>query len=119
MADIFTDAQYRAAIGSLNFNGSNFQVFSFGIGITIIVSLSLLAGGLIGIGTEDETIRPDILNAFAIVMLICCVLLALAYIAYLRNIGKYIYGRIKPFNFGSRPDECAPAPTGTTRVSSR
>ena len=116
MSSLFTDAQYRAAIGSINFNASNFQVFSFFIGFTIILGLSLIAGGLIGIGSEDQTLPQTTLNPFAIVMTVSVVFVALAYVAYLRNIGTYIYGRMKPFNFGQSPIECE-VPTGTTRIA--
>jgi hypothetical protein len=115
MSGIFTDSQYRAAIGSINYNASNFQVFSFTIGVSVLFGLSLIAGGLIGINTEDETLNQDVLNAFAIVMTICLGLIVLAFTAYLRNIGTYIYGRMKPFNFGQKPVECVLS-TGTTRT---
>ena len=119
MSALFTDAQYRAAIGSINFNASNFQVFSFFIGVTIVLGMSLIAGGLIGINSEDESLQMGVLVPFAIVMTISVVFIALAYLSYLRNIGTYIYGRMKPFNFGQRPVECGPLPTGTTKIAYR
>ena len=115
MAEIFTNSQYRAALGSINFNESNFQVFSFVIGISILLGVSMIAGGLIGINSEDETLSVNVLNAFAIVMALSLAAILLAYVSYLRNIGTYIYGRMKPFNFGQRPIDCEPAPTGTSR----
>jgi hypothetical protein len=117
MTDIFTNSQYRAALGSINFNASNFQVFSFIIGISILVGLSLIAGGLVGIQSEDETLQKEVLYGFAIAMMISAIFLVIAYVSYMRNIGIYIYGRMKPFNFGDRPIDCAPSPTGTSRVS--
>lgn len=117
MSEIFTNSQYRAALGSINFNASNFQVFSFLIGVSILVGLSLIAGGLIGINSEDETLSTAVLYGFAIVMTICLAAIFLAYVSYMRNIGTYIYGRMKPFNFGTRPIDCAPSPTGTSKIS--
>jgi len=121
MSDLFTASQYRAAIGSINFNASNFQVFSFIIGISILVSLSIIAGGLIGIGSEDETLQTSALYPFAIVMAISLFVISIAYLSYMRNIGTYIYGRMKPFNFDENSDmkQCKSTPTGTTRAASR
>ena len=114
MSDDISNAEYRAALGSINYNASNFQVFSFIIGMTFLLGVTILVLTLVTIQTEDQTMDKNTLIAIAIADAVFLVLIAVAYLNYLRNIGKYVYGRIRPVT--AIDTKCARRPTGTSRV---
>jgi len=118
MSDIFTNAQYRAAIGSINFNGSNYQVFSFSISLMMLIGIVVILGSLVAIQSEDDLLSTKALQVFSVSALFCVAGLFIAYISYLKNIGKYIYGRMKPFDF-IKSSDCRPSLTSETTSNSR
>jgi hypothetical protein len=114
MTDEISNAEYRAALGSINYNASNFQVFSFIIGITLLFGVTTLVLTLVTLQAEDQKMNKTALFTVSIIDGFFLVLIGFAYINYLRNIGKYIYGRIRPVT--SSDTKCPRRPTGTSRV---
>ena len=114
MSSDISNAEYRAALGSINYNASNFQVFSFIIGMTFLAGVTILVLTLATIQAEDQTLDKNLLLGLSLADGIVLVLIGIAYLNYLRNIGKYIYGRIRPVT--AIDTKCARRPTGTSRV---
>ena len=106
MSEGISNAEFRAAIESLNINASNFQVFTFWIAAGMLLGIVTIGLTIGVIQTQDETFPESSLTIAAIIDLIALAAIVLAYLAYLRNVGKYIYGRVRPVNFGERPDYC-------------
>jgi len=116
MADNLTNAGIRASLGSIHYNASNYQVFSFSIALTFLAALSIFVGTFVAIQTEDFNMDAATLTGIIILDFVFVGLLFLAYNAYLRNIGKYIYGRMRPI--GWKPDSSCPRySSGTTEPS--
>ena len=105
MSDVFSNAESRAALGSIKYNASNYQVFSFGISITFLLGIAVLGGTFVAIQSEDQNMSENTLMIIIILDAAVVAALFLAYISYLRNIGSYIYGRMQPFGF-NRPSSC-------------
>lgn len=102
MGDEYTNevnrAQTRMAVGSLRKNPSNYQVFSFYISMGFLFGVSILIGTLVAIQTEDQQLSSGTLSILVILNIVVAIVLFISYTAYLRNIGKYVHGRIKPLN---------------------
>jgi len=114
MSDNLTNAGIRASLGSIHYNASNYQVFSFSIAITFLLAISIFVGTFVAIQTEDFNMDSTTLTGIIILDFVFVGLLFLAYNAYLRNIGKYIYGRMRPI--GWKPDSSCPRySSGTSR----
>jgi len=96
MTDQIEDANFKAALRTINFNTSNFQILTFPIAITFLLGISVLLGTLITIQSADYDITSRILAIISLLDLVFIVLLFIAYWTYIRNIGKYIMGRIFP-----------------------
>lgn len=102
-------AQTRMSVGSLRKNPSNYQVFSFYISMGFLFGISILIGTLVAIQTEDQQMTSGTLLILIYVNIVVVVILFLSYTTYLRNIGKYVHGRIKPLNPN---DGCTRSPSG-------
>ena len=90
------NAEYRAALGSIHYNASNFQVFTVSIAFAFLIGMAVLAGTFVAIQSEDQGMSGPTLLGIVIADGVILGFLFLAYIGYLRNIGKYIFGRVKP-----------------------
>lgn len=112
MSEAINNAEYRAALGSINFNASNFQVFTFIIGITFLISLTFIVTSLVIIQSEDQAMPSSVLYGLGITTLIFLVLMAAMYFTYLKNIGRYIYARIRPVS--TSMSACKRRSTGTS-----
>ena len=121
LANTVKNAEYRAALGSIRYNASNFQVFTVGIASSFLLGVAVLAGTFVTIQAEDLNMPTTTLIALVITDGVFLGLLFLAYISYLRNMGMYIFGRVKPA-FDS-PENIAKCPknvsTGTSPNSPR
>lgn len=98
MTDTVASAEFRAALTSIDFNASNYQVFGVAVAMTFLFGLTILVGTLVAMLVQDQDMPQEAFYAMMIADGVVCVALLLAYFAYLRNIGKYVYGRIKPVN---------------------
>ena len=107
-------AQTRMSVGSLRKNPSNYQVFSFYISMGFLFGVSVLVGSLVAIQTEDQQMSSSTLSILVAVNIAVSVILFFSYTTYIRNIGKYVHGRIKPIN---PEDNCASRPTGFSPTS--
>ena len=114
MADTLTNAEFRVALGSINYNASNFQVFSFGIAFTFLVGMATLAGITVAIASADQELTEFETTTLAVITGCLLAAVFVSYSAYLRNMGKYIYGRIRPISFDPTKNDCARVPTGTS-----
>lgn len=111
MSDTFisdiNNANNRMAISALRKNPANFKVFSFYISLGFIFGISVLAGSLVAIYNEDQEMSPNTLKILVFLNIATVVVLFLSYLTYIRNIGKYVYGRIKPIGDpSSKLEEC-------------
>jgi hypothetical protein len=104
-----TRTQTRMAVGSLRKNPSNYQVFSFYISMGFLFGVSVLLGSLVAIQTEDQKMSSSTLLILVFLNIVTVIILFLSYTFYLRNIGKYVHGRIKPLNSN---DGCTQQPSG-------
>jgi hypothetical protein len=114
MADTLTNAEFRVALGSINYNATNFQVFSFGIAFTFLIAMATIAGITVAITASDQELSSTETLVLTSINTAMIVALFLSYSTYLRNIGKYIYGRIRPIAFDERSSTCGRIPTGTS-----
>lgn len=105
MTDALTNSEFRAALNSIAYNASNFQVFTFTIAFSFLIGLSVIAGIFVAIQTEDQNMSQGLLLALLLVAAVLVAVMFLAYFGYLRNIGRYLYARVQPVTFG--PNECA------------
>ena len=94
MTDLVSNAEYRAALGSIKYNASNFQVFTFWIATLMLAGFAVLAGSLVAIQAETD-MSSQVLTSVIAADAVFLVILALTYLSYLRNIGRYVSGRIK------------------------
>lgn len=99
MSDFLNDvklAHTRMSVGSLRKNPSNYQVFSFYITLAFLFGISILLGTLITFSTEDQNLSPSATMVLVFINTTVVIVLFIAYNTYLKNIGKYVYGRMKP-----------------------
>jgi len=109
MADSVTNAEVRAALGSISYNGANFQTLTSALAFGLFGTLAIIAATYISIQGSDQTMSAQTLVSLCIFDLILVVLIAIAYIYYLRNIGRYVYGRIRPVGFDEQSRTCFPS----------
>jgi len=115
MSDELSNAEFRAALGSINYNASNYQVFTFTIAFSFLIAISVLVGSLISIGSQDQGLTSGGIITFATFDVIALVVILLTYNAYLRNVGKYVFSRVKPISFKTEDNQCTSRiKTGTT-----
>lgn len=121
LSGVVKNAEYRAALGSIRYNASNFQVFTVSIAGSFLIGMAVLAGSFVAIQSEDQNMTSATLTGLIIADGVILGILFLAYIGYLRNIGIYIFGRVKPsFDTPENIAKCPkPVPTGTSPLSSR
>lgn len=120
MTDVVTNAEYRAALGSIKYNASNFQVFTPWIALMILVGFTVLAGSFVAMQSNDN-MSSGALTTTIIADALFLVILALAYLAYVRNVGRYATGRIKssfvtPENVAKCAKEVGRYATGTSTI---
>ena len=113
MADSLTNSEFRVALSSINYNASNFQVFSFGIAFVLMLGLATLAGINIAIYSSDQELTDQQTIGLASFCIIIIVFVFVAYTAYMKNVGKYIFGRIRPITFDEMP-KCARKAQGSS-----
>ena len=102
---LLTNAQSRAALESVDLSASNFQVLSATIALGMVVSISGIGASIAFLQASDQTTSSQQVTAFTIAEFVLVAILALVYTSYLRNIGRYIYGRIRPVTF--MPSKCS------------
>lgn len=124
MADYLNDvklAHTRMSIGSLKKNPSNYQVFSFYITMAFIFGISILLGSLITFTTEDQNLSPSATMILVFINTAIVIILFIAYNTYLKNIGKYVYGRMKPIqeNVNKSDKSLVNVHTGTSAPTQR
>ena len=88
-------ANIAAAISTVDLSPANFQVYTSGIAIATLFSIFFVLGTLIVIVSLNQTMNGTTFMGLVIANIVFVVLFFLAYVAYLRNIGKYVYSRIK------------------------
>jgi hypothetical protein len=113
MADSLTNAEFRVALSSINYNATNFQVFSFGIAFVLMLGLATLAGINIAIYSSDQELTDQQTVGLASFSVVIIVFVFVAFTAYMRNVGKYIFGRIRPITFDQVP-KCTRKPQGSS-----
>ena len=119
LANTVKNAEYRAALGSIQYNASNFQVFTVTIASIFLLGMAVLAGTFVAIQADDQNMVTSTLLGLVIADGVFLGLLFLAYIGYLRNIGQYIFGRMKPaFDSAENIAKC-PKPVSTGSSLSR
>jgi hypothetical protein len=93
-------AELRNALNSINFDASSYRVLDFYIIFTFILGLSVVGGSLIVFTSSDldPSLTEGVSRGLIIGDIIFVVFILVAYFFYLRNIGYYIYGRIKPLD---------------------
>lgn len=113
MADSLTNSEFRVALSSINYNASNFQVFSFGIAFVLMLGLATLAGINIAIYSSDQELSGQQTIGLASFCVIIIVFVFVAFTAYMKNVGKYVYGRIRPITF-DKASTCTRKPVGSS-----
>lgn len=107
MSEGISNAEFRAAVESIDIRGSNFQVFTFWIAAGLLIGIVTVALTVGVIQTQDQGFPEYGVTTSLILVVLSIVAIVLAYLAYLRNMGKYVYGRVRPLNFGERADYCS------------
>jgi len=97
-AQMVSNTNVRSGLESIDIRGSSYQVFSFFVSFSFIVGLSTILAAIIAIQTYDTEVTDTNLYTLSIIVIVFIALVAVAYITYLRNIGRYIYGRIRPIS---------------------
>lgn len=95
-ADRIQTAQVQAAVTTVNVTPINYQVFTAMVGLTILGSLGILIAILITMQLQNQTMDGTLFITLVWVDVVFVVLFLVAYLFYLRNIGKYVFSRIKP-----------------------
>jgi Na+-transporting methylmalonyl-CoA/oxaloacetate decarboxylase gamma subunit len=106
MAETVTNAEVRAALSSINYNGANYQTLTGTLAIGMLGSLAFIAATYIAIQGQDQTMGSTTLVALAGIDIAFIVLIILAYFVYLRNIGRYVLGRMRPVGFDKSDATC-------------
>jgi hypothetical protein len=98
-------SEVRFALSAINYNATNYKVLDVFIILSIIFSIATIAGSLVAFQASDQdpSLSPQATKGFIIVDFVALGLILVAYISYLRNVGNYIYGRIKPFDINKPP----------------
>jgi hypothetical protein len=105
MTDQISAADYRVALGSINLDATNYQVFTPYIAFVFLFGVATLVATIIYVQIDDQTIPQGTYLIISVLDGVILVLLFLAYLSYLRNIGRYVYGRIRPIDFVN-PSTC-------------
>lgn len=95
-SQVIEAAEHRAALASIDYNASNYQVLTLGIGLGLLLFMSSLAGTFVAVQAEDQNMNETVLSGIAVFEAVAIGIVFFCYIGYLRNIGHYIYSRIKP-----------------------
>jgi hypothetical protein len=103
---LISSAEYRAALGSINYNAYNYQILTVAIGLGLLFSLSSFAGTFIAVQAEDQNMSENVLYGIIILDGIAVAIVFLCYLAYLRNVGQYIYSRFKPMFTSENKVKC-------------
>jgi|OM-RGC.v1.023559465 hypothetical protein len=123
MAESVTNAEVRAALSSINYNGANYQTLTGAVAVMMLGSLAIIAAGYISIQGQDQTMSSTTLRVLAGIDIALVILILLGYIYYLRNIGRYVLGRMRPVGFEKADATCrspsAVAGTVMTQQASR
>jgi hypothetical protein len=92
------NATIRGSFASIGINGSNYAVLSSWIIVLVVFSLSAIGATLVAwqASDQDPSMSPATTKNLIYLDLACIVFIGIAYIGYLRNVGTYVYGRIKP-----------------------
>lgn len=87
----------RAALKSINYNGSNYRVISFFVLMSFVIGLSFIGGTLITFQASDQDPSLTTTTTIALIItdIVALVFIFLAYTTYIRNVGSYIYSRLK------------------------
>jgi hypothetical protein len=93
-------AELRNALNSINFDASSYRVLDIYIIFGFILGLSVIGGSLIVFTSSDldPSLTEGVSRGLIVTDIIFIVIILIAYFSYLKNIGYYIYGRIKPFD---------------------
>ena len=94
------NAELRNALNSINFDASSYKVLDVYIIFAFILGLSIIGGSLIVFTSSDldPSLTEGVSRSLIITDFIFIGVILIAYFSYLKNIGYYIYGRIKPFD---------------------
>jgi len=106
MSDIVTNAEVRAALTSINYNAANYQVLTGTIAFALLGSLTIIGASYISIQGQDQTMGSNTLVSLCIADIVFAVFIVFGYILYLRNIGRYVYGRIRPVGWTPEDKTC-------------
>ena len=93
------NANVKSALSAIRINPANFQVFSVWIAASFFIGLLVILGSSVQFLASDQSMTNNETNVLVVLDLIVVGLLVFAMLAYLRNIGKYVYGRIRPISF--------------------
>ena len=91
------------SLGQLKKNSSNYLVLSFLISISFILGISIMIGTLVAFLHEDQNLSIGTTSILVIINFVIIIILFIAYNTYLRNIGKYVHGRMRPLT-GNQED---------------
>jgi hypothetical protein len=85
-------------LATIGINASNYAVLSAWVIILAVFSLSVIGATLVAwyANDQDPSMTPMMTRNLIYLDLSCLILLGFAYLLFLRNVGRYIYGRIKP-----------------------
>jgi len=104
-AQMVSNSEVRRGLESIDIRGSSYQVMSFFISFGFLVGLATLLGSLIIIHAYDTAISRGSLYTLTVLIFLSLLFIGIAYTSYMRNIGRYIYGRIRPVSLTET--ECA------------
>lgn len=93
-------AELRNALNSINFDATSYRVLDVYIVLAFVFGLSIIGGTLIVFTSSDldPSLTEGVSRALIYVDMLFLLIILLAFFSYIRNIGSYIYGRIKPFD---------------------
>lgn len=90
------DDTFRSALETINVNATNFQVFTLGIAVLLFAGIAIVLADCVVFAAQNQSLDSNTFMALVFVNIAFVIAIVLAYMFYLRNIGRYIYSRIKP-----------------------
>jgi len=89
-------AQIVSAFNSIQKNGSQYATLTFYIAVLMAVTIIVIFVSLVVLQIRDQAMAKNDAVALLAVAIAATILLLFTYFAYLRNIGQYVYSRIRP-----------------------
>jgi uncharacterized BrkB/YihY/UPF0761 family membrane protein len=90
------DASVRRALDAIDIPSATFQVWTPAIVLLFLFTIVMLFTTIVFVTVEDQNVEPSTLLGLVLTDIVLLILSFIFFFILLRNIGKYVYGRISP-----------------------